>query len=168
MQKPFLINFKKYFDQRGVFSEKYNLKIQNKLNINWVQENFSISKLNVLRGLHYQLKSPQAKLIHCIHGEILDVIVDIRHQSPFYGQHFKYFLKNDQMLFIPEGFAHGFLSLKENTIVEYKGSNIYNPKDSYTILWNDKYLNIEWGVNKPILSEKDINGFTFENAPKFM
>lgn len=168
MQKPILIKLKKYFDERGYFSEKYNFDIQNQLNIIWVQENFSISKLNVIRGLHYQLNSPQAKLIHCIHGKILDIIVDMRYKSSSFGHYFKYSLENDQMLFIPEGFAHGFLSLQENTIVEYKCSNIYKPNDSYTILWNDKNLNIDWGVENPILSEKDGNGLTFDQAPKFI
>ncbi len=168
MQQPFLINLKKYFDQRGFFSEKYNSEIKNKLNINWTQENFSISKLNVIRGLHYQLNSPQAKLIHCIYGKILDVIVDIRFKSPSFGKYFKYFLESDQMLFVPEGFAHGFLSLQENTIVEYKCSDIYKPNDSYTISWNDKYLNIDWTTTFPVLSQKDANGLTFEEAPKFI
>jgi len=168
VKQPFLINLKKYTDKRGFLAEKYNNQIQNQLNINWLQENFSISKLNTLRGLHYQLNSPQAKLIHCIYGKILDVIVDIRYKSPYFGQHFKYFLEDCQMLFIPEGFAHGFLSLKENTIVEYKCSNLYKQDDSYTILWNDKKLNIEWGIDQPMISDKDMNGITFEKAPKFM
>jgi dTDP-4-dehydrorhamnose 3,5-epimerase len=168
VEQPFLINLKTHSDLRGYFSEKYNNDIRNQLKINWVQENFSISKLNTLRGLHYQLHSPQAKLIHCIFGKVLDIIVDLRYKSSSFGHHFKYFLQNDQMLFIPEGFAHGFLSLEENTIIEYKCSNIYKPDDSYTILWNDKDLNIEWGIEQPILSDKDINGITFENAPKFM
>lgn len=168
MQEPLLINLKSYSDNRGSFAEKYNSEIQNQLNLLWAQENFSISQKNVIRGLHYQLNSPQAKLIHCIHGKILDVIVDIRHKSINYGQHYKYILKYDQILFVPEGFAHGFLSLEENTIVEYKCSNVYKPNDSYTIMWNDKDLNIEWGINLPILSQKDMDGHSFQDAPKFI
>jgi dTDP-4-dehydrorhamnose 3,5-epimerase len=168
MYEPFLINLKNYVDNRGSFAEKYNLQIQNELNIIWSQENFSVSQRNVIRGLHYQLNSPQAKLIHCINGKVLDVIVDIRHKSVNYGKHYKYLLKSDQMLFVPEGFAHGFLSLEENTIIEYKCSNQYKPNDSYTILWNDKYLNIDWKITDPILSSKDSMGLTFEEAPKFI
>ena len=168
MQEPFLINLKNYIDNRGSFAEKYNLQIQNELNIIWSQENFSVSQKNVIRGLHYQLNSPQAKLIHCINGKVLDVIVDIRHKSVNYGKHYKYLLKNDQMLFIPEGFAHGFLALEENTIIEYKCSNQYKPNDNYTILWNDKNVNIDWGVDNPILSNRDMDGLTFDQAPKFI
>jgi dTDP-4-dehydrorhamnose 3,5-epimerase len=168
MYEPFLIDLKTYSDNRGCFAEKYNSEIQNKLNIIWTQENFSFSSKNVLRGLHYQLNSPQAKLIHCINGKILDIIVDIRCKSNNYGKHYKYFLKYDQMLFVPEGFAHGFVSLVDNTIVEYKCSNIYKPNDSYTISWNDKYLNIDWATTHPILSQKDAAGLTFEEAPKFI
>jgi dTDP-4-dehydrorhamnose 3,5-epimerase len=168
MTCPKFFQLSKHSDNRGCFYEKYHKEIQNNLKIEWKQENFSISKKNVLRGLHYQLKSPQEKLVHCIYGEILDVIVDIRVDSKTYGKHFKYFLNQENILFVPSGFAHGFLSLKENTIVEYKCSNYYMPNDQYTILWNDKNLNIDWGVNNPILSEKDSNGFTFESAPKFM
>lgn len=168
MTEPFLIDLKKHNDNRGYFAEKYNIEIQNELNIIWIQENFSCSHENVLRGLHYQLNFPQAKLIHCINGRILDVIVDIRYKSNNFGKYFKYVLDNSQMLFIPEGFAHGFLSLEDNTIVEYKCSNLYQPNDSHTILWNDKNLNIDWHIKQPILSEKDMQGLTFENSPKFM
>ena len=168
MIEPYLINLKKYYDERGFFSEKYNLEILNNLNIIWSQENFSVSHKNVLRGLHYQLYSPQAKLIHCIHGKILDIIVDLRHKSVNYGKYFQYALEHDQMLFVPEGFAHGFLSLQNNTIVEYKCSNIYKPNDSYTILWNDVKLDIPWGIQDPILSDKDANGLKFDDAPKFV
>jgi dTDP-4-dehydrorhamnose 3,5-epimerase len=168
MYEPILIDLKTYSDNRGFFAEKYNPEIQNKLNIIWTQENFSFSNIDVLRGLHYQLNSPQAKLIHCISGKILDVIVDIRRKSNNYGKHYKYFLEYDQMLFVPEGFAHGFLTLTNNTIVEYKCSNIYKPNDSYTILWNDKDLNIDWEVIHPILSDKDKDGLKFIDAPKFI
>jgi dTDP-4-dehydrorhamnose 3,5-epimerase len=168
MHEPFLINLVTYTDNRGYFAEKYNSEVQDQLNIIWTQENFSLSSANVLRGLHYQLNSPQAKLIHCVNGKILDVIVDIRHKSNNYGKHYKYLLEYNQMLFVPEGFAHGFLSLGDNTIVEYKCSNMYKPNDSYTILWNDKDLNIDWGIEKPILSDKDYNGMKFKEAPKFI
>lgn len=167
MDQPFLIDLKENTDERGVFFEKFNPEIEKKLNIIWVQENFSISKKNVLRGLHYQLNFPQAKLVHCINGQILDIVVDLRINSPWFGAHYKFLSMNNNMIFVPEGFAHGFLSLEENTIVEYKCSNIYKPNDSYTLLWNDKDLNIDWGIKNPILSEKDAKGLMFEHTPKY-
>jgi len=168
MQEPLLINLKTYPDNRGFFAEKYNPEIQNTLNILWTQENFSSSVKNALRGLHYQLHSPQAKLIHCTNGTILDVIVDLRHKSNNFGRYYKYLLESNHILFVPEGFAHGFVSLIDHTIVEYKCSNIYKPNDNYTILWNDEDLNINWGIENPILSEKDKQGLKFVDAPKFI
>lgn len=167
-QKPHLFNLETYIDSRGFFVEKYNTEIHNLLVQNWVKENFSVSHKNVLRGLHFQYKTPQAKLIHCINGKILDVIVDLRETSESFGKHFYYYLKYDQILFVPEGFAHGFLSLEDNTIVEYKCNKFYRPDDEYTLIWNDPDLNINWGVEKPILSEKDNKGLKFNECPKFV
>ena len=175
MHEPFLIDLKKYDDDRGYFVEKFNkeiYKIVSNTNtdncVNWVQENYSVSNKNVLRGLHYQYKSPQAKLIHCINGKILDVIVDLRESSENFGKHIKYYLNDSQILYVPYGFAHAFLSLTDNSIVEYKCSDYYKPQDSYSILWNDKDLNIDWPIDNPILSYKDSIGLTFKNAPKFI
>jgi dTDP-4-dehydrorhamnose 3,5-epimerase len=178
MKEPFLINLKKYDDNRGYVVEKFNRNIYRQVKDiesetvlqncpHWVQENYSVSNKHVLRGIHYQYKNPQAKLVHCLYGKILDVIVDLRKSSPNFGQNTKYILDDSQILYVPVGFGHSFLSLIENTIVEYKCSDYYYPEDAYTIMWNDKNLNIDWGVSSPILSDKDAKGFKFEDAPKF-
>jgi len=178
MIEPFIINLKKYNDHRGYFVEKFNKEIYNQsVNIDnknilqncpqWIQENYSVSNKHVLRGLHYQLNNPQAKLIHCIHGKIMDVIVDLRESSPNFGKHEKYYLDDSSILYVPIGFAHAFLSLSDNTIVEYKCSKFYLPKDSYTLMWNDKNLNIDWGIDDPILSSKDADGLSLADCPKF-
>ena len=178
MKEPFLINLKKYHDSRGYFVEKFNraiyrsvTDIENETVLRncprWVQENYSVSNKDVLRGIHYQYKYPQTKLVHCLYGKILDIIVDLRQSSPNFGKHVKYYLDDSQILYVPIGFGHSFISLTENSIIEYKSSEYYMPEDSYTIAWNDKDLNINWGIQNPILSDKDQNGLSFEQAPKF-
>jgi len=179
MEEPFLVHLKKYEDNRGYFVEKFNRDIYRTVTDSeseavlqncpqWVQENFSFSKKDVIRGIHYQYKNPQAKLVHCLYGSILDIIVDLRESSPTFGKHFKFNLNDEVILYVPKGFGHSFLTLSENTIVEYKCSDYYAPEDQYTIKWNDEVLNIDWGVNMPTLSEKDAIGLTFKNAPKFI
>jgi dTDP-4-dehydrorhamnose 3,5-epimerase len=179
MKEPLLIDLNKYHDNRGFFVEKFNRNIYKSVTDTgietvlqncpyWVQENYSVSHKNVLRGIHFQYEKPQAKLVHCLYGKILDIIVDLRRSSPNFGKHIKYYLDDNQILYVPIGFGHGFLSLKDNSIVEYKCSEYYSPEDSYTILWNDKILSINWEIDNPILSEKDANGFTFDNVPKFI
>ena len=162
-----LIKSKKYFDKRGYFFESYNEKIYSKIGIKnrVLQDNFSISKKNVLRGLHYQDKKPQGKLVSVIKGSILDVAVDIRNNSKTYGKHQTFFLseENCMQIWIPKNFAHGFLTLSHNTIVNYKCTELYDPTDQKTILWNDSYLKISWPTKKPILSEKDKKGFLFKD-----
>ena len=149
-------------DDRGYFFESYvdNKFSHNVLQTKFVQENESRSKINVLRGLHFQ-KTPyaQAKLIKCIKGEILDVAVDLRKNSKTFGMHNKTILssKNKHQLFIPEGFAHGFLVLSKYAIITYKVNNYYNPDAEAGIKWNDPDLGIKWGVNEKqiLISEKD-------------
>lgn len=162
-----LIKTNQYFDNRGYFFESFNQKIYSKINIKnyFIQDNFSISKKNVLRGLHYQKKNPQGKLIRVIKGKILDVAVDIRKNSKTFGKHQSFILseKNCKQLWIPKNFAHGFLSLSSNTIVNYKCTDFYNPNDQNTIIWNDKDLNIKWPIEKPIISKKDRDGIFFSN-----
>lgn len=148
-----------FSDDRGYFFESFREKdFKKRINCKFVQDNevFS-SEVNTIRGLHYQIKNPQAKLIHVLSGAIKDVIVDIRTSSSSFGKSFSINLdnKNHKMLFIPEGFAHGYLVLEKNTIVQYKCTDYYNPKSEYGIRWDDSYLNINWGVTNPILSEKD-------------
>jgi len=153
-------------DNRGYFYESYNKNLFLSIGINaeFVQDNQSLSQKNVLRGLHFQ--SPpfaQGKLVRAIKGAVLDVAVDIRKNSASYGKHFAVVLSehNKTMLWIPEGFAHGFLTLEDNTIFSYKCSNYYNKASEGCVLWNDKDLSINWQVNNPELSEKDKLGTKF-------
>ncbi len=155
-------------DERGYFFESYNKRGFSEINleIDFVQDNESLSQKGVLRGLHFQdLPYAQAKLIRVIQGSVLDVAVDIRRNSSTYGQHCSIELSanNKKMFFLPEGFAHGFLTLEDNTIFSYKCSKFYNKQSERTILWNDIDLNIEWGIENPILSDKDRNGQIFKS-----
>ena len=149
-------------DKRGYFLESYN---QSKFNefvgkVSFVQDNESKSSRGVLRGLHFQ-KPPfgQAKLVRCIEGKVLDVAVDLRNGSKTYGQHLSIELscENKRQLFIPRGFAHGFLVLSEFAIFSYKVDNVYAPDYDSGIRWNDPILNIPWGINESeiLVSEKD-------------
>lgn len=147
-------------DERGHFFESYNKSNFEKhgLDIEFVQDNQSLSQAGVLRGLHFQNPPhAQGKLVRVIKGAVLDVAVDIRKNSPTYGQHHAIELSEDNktMFWIPPGFAHGFLTLKDNTIFAYKCSNYYNKESEGAILWNDNDLNIQWGIANPILSDKD-------------
>ena len=153
-------------DQRGYFFESFNQKNFSKkgLDLNFVQDNQSKSQKNVLRGLHFQMPPfAQGKLIHVIKGAVLDIAVDIRLSSPTYGKHVSIELneENKFMLYVPPGFAHGFLTLKDDTIFTYKCTEFYNPEAESAILWNDETLDIYWGINDPVLSEKDQNAIVF-------
>ena len=151
-------------DNRGCFMESYHQKNINNLvgDINFVQDNESESSRGVLRGLHFQ-KPPlaQAKLVRCLKGEILDVALDLRKKSRTYGLFETTLLsdKNKNKLFIPKGFAHGFIVLSESAIVSYKVDNYYDPNYESGVLWNDTDLNIDWKIkaDEIILSEKDRN-----------
>lgn len=147
-------------DDRGYFYESYNKEefSKNGINDTFIQDNQSLSQKDVLRGLHFQ-KPPysQSKLIRVIQGRVLDVAVDLRKNSKTYGKQYATELssKNKRMFYIPEGFAHGFLTLEDNTIFSYKCSSFYNKESEDSLLWDDKDLNINWGIEDPILSEKD-------------
>lgn len=148
-------------DERGFFVETFQEKrYQEALgtSVRFVQDNFSVSKKGVLRGLHYQAPPMgQAKLVQVLRGKALDVVVDIRNGSPTYGQHMAVELsgENHRQLFIPEGFAHGFVALEDDTLFQYKCTNVYSKERERSILWNDPALGIDWGVENPIVSEKD-------------
>ena len=148
-----------FYDERGSFFESFKVnEFEKKLDCKFVQDNEVFSeKLDTLRGLHYQIENPQDKLIHVISGAIKDVIVDVRVNSKTFGGSFTVDLnhKNHKMLFIPKGFAHGYLVLKKNTIVQYKCTDYYNPNSEYGIRWNDSDVNINWGVTNPHVSQKD-------------
>lgn len=155
-----LIEPKVYCDERGFFLENFRESIfsANGINTKFVQDNYSHSVSGVLRGLHFQ-KNPmaQAKLVTAIRGEIFDVAVDIRKNSPYYGKWIGQTLseENHRSLYIPEGFAHGFCVLSKEADVLYKVSQEYSPEDEKGILWNDTEINIAWPIDKPILQEKD-------------
>ena len=148
-------------DNRGYFFESYSLKNfkDNGLPTQFIQDNEVSSKKGVIRGLHYQLEFPQGKLVRAVVGTILDVAVDIRLGSPTYAKYtiVELSAENKKMLYIPEGFAHGYLVISDESIVSYKCTNFYNPDDEYGIKWNDKTININWGYNSPIISKKDDN-----------
>lgn len=161
-----LIKSTVFTDKRGFFSEihrntDFNDHVDTK--INFVQDNFSISNNGVLRGLHIQL-SPfmQGKLVSCLNGRILDVAVDLRLDSDYYGKHVKVKLDLGKVLYIPPGFAHGFLSLEDETVVFYKNTNEYSPEHDSGVVWNDKVLNIKWPLSNPIVSSKDKNLSSFK------
>jgi dTDP-4-dehydrorhamnose 3,5-epimerase len=147
-------------DERGYFFESYKTPIfkNNELPINFVQDNEVKSTKGVLRGLHYQFNRPQGKLVRVVSGSILDVAVDIRKGSPTFGQSEIVHLtdENNKMLYIPEGFAHGYLVTSSESIVIYKCTNIYDPNDQYGIIWNDETIGVDWTYDSPILSEKDL------------
>jgi dTDP-4-dehydrorhamnose 3,5-epimerase len=156
-------------DSRGLFFESYNQRTLEEFGIRerFVQDNQSLSHRGVLRGLHYQIEQPQGKLIRCLHGEIFDVAVDLRKSSPTFGQWVGEGLtgENRRMLWIPRGFAHGFIVLSETAEVLYKTTAFYAPKHERTILWNDSTIHIHWpAAASPILSGKDLAGQTFEGA----
>lgn len=137
---------------------------------NFVQDNHSCSSRNVLRGLHYQVKHPQGKLVRVVEGEILDVAVDLRRSSPTFGHYEGVRLsgENKRMLWIPIGFAHGFLVLSEKAHVLYKATNFYAPEYERTLAWNDPQVNIEWPINgEPIVSAKDQRGMALADAETF-
>jgi dTDP-4-dehydrorhamnose 3,5-epimerase len=156
-----------FTDARGYFMESYNHgQLHKQLNVNFVQDNESMSSKGVLRGLHFQREPyAQAKLVRVIQGAVIDVAVDIRPNSPTFGKHFCIELndKNKKQFFIPTGFAHGFVVLKDDTIFAYKCSEYYHPETEATLLWNDSELNIDWGIENPIISDKDKQGLLLKD-----
>lgn len=147
-------------DSRGFFMESYRASLYqaNGIPAEFSQDNLARSAKNVLRGLHYQIHpTPSAKLVQAVEGEVLDVAVDLRIGSPSFGQHVRAILsaENRHQLYIPEGFAHGYLVLSETALVSYKVSSEYTPDLERGLRWDDPALGIDWGVNEPLLSEKD-------------
>ena len=157
-----------FSDSRGYFFESWNEKAFKESGVitSFVQDNQSLSQRGVLRGLHFQ--SPpfaQAKLVRVINGAVLDIAVDIRKRSATYGKYFAIELtaENKTMFYMPAGFAHGFLTLRDNTIFSYKCSGYYSKISEGTILWNDPDLSIDWGIDDPVLSTKDVIGEPFRS-----
>lgn len=174
----FIIEPTVFHDERGYFVETYNENDFKEAGIDctFVQDNQSMSSKGILRGLHYQLARPQAKLVRVISGEVLDVTVDLRAASPTFGKSFAIHLsaENHKQLFIPTGFAHGYLVLSDTALFSYKCGDFYTPGDQYGILWNDPALHISWPVPEgmsfqlnardrawPTLAEAKDNGWIF-------
>lgn len=158
-----------FSDERGFFMETFNARKLEELGVRetWVQDNHSQSKRGTLRGLHYQLNQAQAKLCRVVRGEVLDVAVDIRRGSPTFGKHISALLSanNKRQIYVPRGFAHGFVVLSDEAEFLYKCSDFYSPPDERAVAWNDPDLRIDWqlsahGITTPILSAKD------ERAPR--
>lgn len=168
IQDLLILKPKIFEDPRGYFFESYNRNTFLKAGIDheFVQDNQSLSQKGVLRGLHFQ--SPpfdQGKLVRVISGSVLDIGVDIRKNSPTYGKHYSVILDGNEklMFWVPPGFAHGFLTLEDNTIFAYKCTNFYNRESEVSIAYNDPDLGIDWGITDPILSDKDKNGVAFNS-----
>jgi dTDP-4-dehydrorhamnose 3,5-epimerase len=160
-------------DDRGFFYESFNKKKfadTSGVNAEFVQDNHSKSAKGVLRGLHYQIKQPQGKLVRVISGEVFDVAVDIRKSSPSFGQWvgFKLSAENKRQVWIPEGFAHGFLVLSDSAEFLYKTTDYYAPEFERCIRWDDPGLSIDWQFfGKPLVSDKDAKGMSFKEADLF-
>jgi len=155
-----------YKDERGFFLETWQKERYKEIGIQeeFVQDNWSRSTKGVLRGLHFQNKYPQGKLVSVRRGEILDVAVDIRKDSKTFGQHYSEILsdENHLQMYVPPGFAHGFSVLSETTDFQYKCTDFYHPDDEFGINWSDETLNIDWKLDAPIVSERDNKLSTFD------
>ncbi len=162
-----------YRDGRGSFCETWTQRGMTEMGLplNWVQDNFSISKRNVVRGIHYQVIQPQGKLVRVTHGAALDVAVDLRRSSSHFGKHFAVELsgENGLMLWIPEGFGHAFLVLSDVAGFAYKTTDYFCPEGERTIVWNDPELGIPWPVDPEdaVVSEKDQKGSSLREAEVF-
>jgi len=161
-----------FSDSRGFFLESYNKQTMAKLGVvdEFVQDNHSFSRRNVLRGLHYQIRHAQGKLVRAVSGEIFDVAVDLRRSSPTFGRWLGETLsgENKRTLWIPPGFAHGFAVVSEDAHVLYKASDYYDAASERTLAWNDSDLKIDWQLRAPpIVSEKDKRGVPFRSAEVF-
>jgi dTDP-4-dehydrorhamnose 3,5-epimerase len=159
-------------DERGFFLESYNERALAELGIEeqFVQDNHSSSRQNVLRGLHYQVKQVQAKLVRVVVGEILDVAVDLRRSSPTFGgwQAVRLSDENKRMLWVPAGFAHGFRVVTDQAHVLYKATDYYAPEHERTLAWNDPDLKIDWELDgEPVISAKDQRGVSLRSAETF-
>jgi len=163
-----VIKPKVFEDDRGHFFESWSKGAfsRNGLDLNFVQDNQSLSNKGVLRGLHFQNPPyAQGKLVRVIKGVVLDVALDIRKDSSTYGQHFSVELseENKTIFWIPPGFAHGFLTMEDNTIFTYKCTGVYNKESEGSLLWNDTDLNIDWRIETPLVSDKDLLAGGFKN-----
>lgn len=168
-----IIEPKVFGDARGFFFESFNTRAFTSatgLSLTFVQDNHSRSAKNVLRGLHYQIKQPQGKLVRVATGEVFDVAVDLRKNSPTFGKWTGTILsaENKRMLWVPEGFAHGFLVLSESADFLYKTTDYYAPEHERCVIWNDSTIGIQWPLaGAPVLAAKDIAGKRLQDAETF-
>ncbi len=172
LNDAYIIESKLFQDDRGFFMESFNLQqFQDIVQypVEFVQDNHSKSSQSVLRGLHYQVKRPQGKLMRCVSGAIYDVAVDLRQSSSTFGKWIGVTLNRpEKQLWVPPGFAHGFYVMSETAEVTYKTTDYYVPDDQETLAWDDSTLNIDWLVTRgPILSAKDQVGKSFEECHKY-
>tara|TARA_Y100000768_G_scaffold378473_1_gene352951 strand:- start:2272 stop:2826 length:555 start_codon:yes stop_codon:yes gene_type:complete len=155
-----------YDDNRGTFYEVYNKKkfLNHGIKDNFVQNSISVSKKNVLRGMHYTIKNPQSQLLTVIQGEIYDCLVDLRKKSKSFGKYFSFNLNSKKInqIYMPPGIAHGFCVLSKKAILQYNSSKVYNPHNEGGLIWNDKKIKINWPIKKPIISKKDKTFNSFE------
>ena len=165
-----------YEDARGYFLESFNSSDFEKIGLPsvFLQDNQVFSTKNVLRGLHYQLKFPQGKLVSVTQGEVFDVAVDIRQGSPTFGKSIGVHIsdRNHKIMYLPEGLAHGYIVLSDTAIFQYKCTDVYHPEDDFGVHWNDKTIDIHWPVLNPILSSKDkilpaLHSIKKEHLPNF-
>jgi dTDP-4-dehydrorhamnose 3,5-epimerase len=168
----FILEPRVFGDERGFFFESFNERAMREVGIeeHFVQDNHSCSSRNVLRGLHYQVRQVQGKLVRVVEGEVLDIAVDLRRSSPTFSRWEGVSLsgENKRMLWIPRGFAHGFRVISEKAHVLYKATDYYAPEYERTLAWNDPELKIDWGLNgEPIVSTKDQRGVSLANAETF-
>jgi len=158
-------------DQRGYFKENWNRRKFEELGLRleFVQDNLSYSRKGILRGLHFQNPNPQGKLVQALQGEVFDVAVDIRMGSPSFGKWFGAILsaENHLQMYVPEGFAHGFVVLSETALFAYKCTDFYNPEAEHSLLWNDPAIGIEWPIrDSPMLSAKDETAHRLADCPE--
>lgn len=168
-----LITPRIFRDDRGAFQETFNLRTMTEAGLpaQWAQDNFSVSRKNVLRGIHYQTIQPQGKLVRVAYGAVLDVVVDLRRSSPMFARHIAVELNDDNghMLWIPPGFGHAFLTLSDEARFAYKVTDYYSAAGERTIQWNDPDLAVAWPVSAAdaIVSEKDRQGLRLRDAEVF-
>lgn len=162
-----------HYDERGFFKETWNKRVLNQKigdDICFAQDNISLSHRHVLRGLHFQNPKPQAKLVYVINGSILDVIVDLRQSSSTFGcwSSIEMTASSNFQLWVPVGFAHGFMALEDNTLIAYKATDFWDRNCEHTLTWNDPELNIEWPSEvDPLISPKDLSGLPLSALPYF-
>lgn len=169
LEGAYLIELDVFRDERGFFLESYQHRryADNGLDVNFVQDNRSFSKKGILRGLHYQIKRPIGHLIYVTRGSVFDVGVDLRRNSPTFGEYLSITLtaENNQQLFFPEGIAHGYCTLGDENEILYKCTDYYDPTDEAGVIWNDPDIGIRWPVHDPMIKPRDANFPLLKDIP---